>query len=104
MGTGMSDRPPVDFTLVVTKPDELQRVLITSPELPGLFIYAYSDRAFADIPGAVRMLRTLNAASTQETSVELIVTDGQVVATPSDVSHCDHGVSLRMPCAECRQG
>jgi hypothetical protein len=39
-----------------------------------------------------------------ETSVELIVTDGQVVATPSDVSHCDHGVSLRMPCAECRQG
>lgn len=53
-------RPAVDYTLVVTVPDETGRICITSPDEPGLFIYAEEARAIEDIPRSVRLLRYLN--------------------------------------------
>lgn len=59
----MSERPAVDYTLIVTVPDETGRILITSPENVGLVIWAEPERAFADVPGSVKLLRELNACS-----------------------------------------
>jgi hypothetical protein len=56
-------RPAVDYTLVVTVLDETGRICITSPENIGLLIWAEPERAFADVHGAMKLLRKLNAAA-----------------------------------------
>lgn len=49
-----------------------------------------------------RLMEALRAG--METVVQVTVREGQVEATPSAVTHCDHGVSLLKPCEQCRQG
>jgi hypothetical protein len=57
------NRPKVDYTLTVHEVDETGRVYITSPDLPGLTIWAKPELAFADVPIAVKLLRELDAAA-----------------------------------------
>jgi hypothetical protein len=43
----------------------------------------------------------MGAAETK--SVRLDIRDGEVKVTPTSVTHCDHGVSLAIPCEQCRR-
>lgn len=52
--------PKLDYTLQVSLADETGRICITSPEIPGLLIWARPNEAFADALGTVKKLRDLN--------------------------------------------
>lgn len=60
------NQPPIDYTLQVGLADETGRICITSPEVPGLLIWARANEAFADVLGTIKKLRDLNlGADTQ---------------------------------------
>jgi transcriptional regulator with XRE-family HTH domain len=50
----------IDYTLQVHLADETGRICITSPEVPGLLIWAKPKEAFADVLGSIKKLRDLN--------------------------------------------
>jgi hypothetical protein len=60
------NKPSIDYTLHVGLADESGRICISSPELPGLLIWARPNEAFADLLGSIKKLRDLNrSADTQ---------------------------------------
>jgi len=54
------NRPPIDYTLNVSIADESGRICISSPEIPGLLIWARPNEAFADVLRSIKKLRDLN--------------------------------------------
>lgn len=60
-------RPALHYTLHVSLLDDTGRITITSPEVPGLLIWAAPEDAFADVHESVKKLRLLNARSEMET-------------------------------------